>query len=60
MKKSVYLQENMTYFQRDRLDRIQHTLLLNTEKIFIENEQKMLKLDVFFGSTILMLQPSTM
>ena len=31
----------MSFAQKDRLDRIQHTLLLTTEKNFIENERKM-------------------
>ena len=42
----------MSYSQKDRLDRIQLTLLPNIEQNFIENKRKMLKLDVFFGPTI--------
>ena len=47
--------ENMTYSQKDRLDRIQHTLLPTTEKNFIENERKMPIFDIFFGWQQLML-----
>ena len=50
----------MTYSQNDRLDRIQHTLLPNTEKNFIENERKMPKFDVFFEPPVLMVQPSVL
>jgi hypothetical protein len=41
------------------LDRILHTLLLTTEKNFIENERKMPILDVFFERQQLILQPNT-
>ena len=34
--------------QKDRLDDIQHTLLLTAEKNFIENERKMPIFDIFF------------
>ena len=39
--KFEYWHENMSYAQKDWLDRIRHTFLLTTEKNFIENERKM-------------------
>ena len=39
----------MSFAQKDRLDRIQYTLLLTTEKNFIENERKMPIFDIFLG-----------
>ena len=58
MKKSVYWHENMSFSQKDRLDRIQHTFLPTTEKNFIENERKMPILDVFFERQQLIIQPN--
>jgi hypothetical protein len=46
----------MTYSQKDRLDRIQHTLLPTMKKNFIQNERKMSNFDIFFGRQKLMLQ----
>ena len=48
----------MSFAQKDRLDRIQYTLLPTTEKNFIENERKMPIFDIFFGWQQLMLQPN--
>ena len=59
LKKFEYWHENMSYAQKDWLDRIRHTFLLTTEKNFIENERKMLILDVFFEPQQLMLQTNT-
>ena len=39
----------MSFAQKDRLDRIQHTLLPTIEKNFIENERKMMKLEHFLS-----------
>jgi hypothetical protein len=48
----------MSFTQKDRLDRIQHTLLPTTEKNFIENNRKMPIFYIFFGRQQLMLQPN--
>jgi hypothetical protein len=48
----------MTYSQKNRLDRIQHTILSNTEKKLHRKRAKNDEIRLFFGPTILMLQPN--
>ena len=48
----------MSFAQKDRLDRIQHTFLPTTEKNFIENKRKMPILDAFFERQQLIIQPN--
>ena len=46
----------MRFAHKDQSNRIQHILLPTTEKNFIENERKMLILDVFFERQQLILE----